>query len=84
METAVKRPTESTNKVLVNDDRPELVTTQLAPVTSIPVHDYRPALQNAVSWLGDRYLLAEPVTRRNEERKPYFVEARRWHPVTRH
>ncbi len=27
-------------------------------------HDYRLALQSAVSWLGERYLLAEPVARR--------------------
>ena len=30
---------------------------------ALPVHDYRPALECAVSWLGDRYLLAEPVRR---------------------
>jgi hypothetical protein len=35
-----------------------------------------------MSWLGDRYLLAEPVPRLvSEERKPYFAEQRRWHPV---
>ena len=48
---------------------------------TIPMHDYRAALQGAVSWLGDRYLLAEPVARLNEERRPYFAEQRRWHPV---
>lgn len=48
----------------------------------IPLHDYGPALQNAVSWLGDRYLLADPVPRRNDEPKPYFNEARSWHPQT--
>jgi hypothetical protein len=48
---------------------------------TIPTHDYRAALKGAVSWLGDRYLLAEPVARLNEERRPYFVEQRRWHPV---
>jgi hypothetical protein len=37
-----------------------------------------------VSWLGDRYLLAEPVPRRHEERKPFFAEVRRWLPSTRH
>ena len=79
MERYVKRTLEKANA-----EKLELVTTQLAPVAAIPVHDYRPALQNAVSWLGDRYLLAEPVTRRNGERKPYFVETRRWHPATRH
>ena len=67
--TDMKRPT----------DKPELALTQ-----TIPQHDYRPALQNAVSWLGDRYLLAEPVRRLSEERKDYFVETRRWHPATRH
>lgn len=49
----------------------------------IPEHDYGLALQNAVSWLGDRYLLAEPVPRRSEERKPFFVKPRRWHEALR-
>jgi hypothetical protein len=47
----------------------------------LPLHDYRPALQGALSWLGDRHLLAEPVPRLHEERTPYFAESRRWHPV---
>jgi hypothetical protein len=34
-----------------------------------PPHDYRPALQGALSWLGKRYLLAEPLNRRNDDRK---------------
>jgi hypothetical protein len=51
---------------------------------ALPVHDYRPALQCAVSWLGDRYLLAAPVRRLPEERKPFFAEIRRWFPPTRH
>jgi hypothetical protein len=46
----------------------------------LPRHDYDRALKNAVSWLGDRYLLAAPLTRRNDERKSYFAEPRRWHP----
>ena len=29
----------------------------------VPTHDYRAALQNAVAWLGNRYLLAEPLNR---------------------
>ena len=49
---------------------------------ALPVHDYRPALECAVSWLGDRYLLAEPV-RRTTERKPFFAETRHWFPSTR-
>jgi hypothetical protein len=31
--------------------------------TPLPVHDYEPALQRAVSWLGDRHLLATPAMR---------------------
>jgi hypothetical protein len=49
----------------------------------IPVHDYRSALQSAVSWLGERYVLAEPAQRRSEERKPFFSEIRSWLPPTR-
>ena len=47
----------------------------------LPIHDYRPALRCAVSWLGDRYLLAAPVTRRCDEPKPFFAESRRWFPT---
>src|SRR5688500_7638189 len=46
--------------------------------SQLPLHDYRHALQNAVSWLGQRYLLAEPVQKRREESKPFFVETPRW------
>ena len=53
-------------ELLENDVKDAKETTH-----SIPLHDYRPALQGAVSWLGDRYLLAEPVRRRNDT----------WHPV---
>ena len=49
---------------------------------SIPQHDYGLALQSAVSWLGDRYLLAEPVVRRREP-TPYYSEPRRWHEASR-
>lgn len=35
----------------------------------IPQHDYRLALQGALSWLGDRYLLAEPLNRRSDSHK---------------
>jgi len=35
----------------------------------IPQHDYRAALQGALSWLGDRYLLAEPQNRRTDDSK---------------
>ena len=51
-------------------------------VRTIPQHDYGLALQSAVSWLGDRYLLAEPVTRRQDP-APFFSEPRRWHVASR-
>jgi hypothetical protein len=46
-----------------------------------PLHDYRRALQNAVCWLGERYLLAQPAPRLAEARTQYFTEPRRWHPA---
>ena len=49
----------------------------------LPQFDYGLAVQTAVSWLGDRYLLAEPVTRRVEERKPFFFEPRHWYEARR-
>jgi hypothetical protein len=48
----------------------------------LPQYDYALALQNAVSWLGDRYLLAEPA-RRIAAPKPFFVETRSWHEAPR-
>jgi hypothetical protein len=45
----------------------------------IPVHDYGLALQNAVAWMGNRYLLAEPTPRRNDSRNFYFNQPRGWH-----
>jgi hypothetical protein len=40
----------------------------------VPLHDYGLALQSAVSWLGDRYLLAEPQQRRNDIHPIYLRE----------
>ena len=54
------------------DDRPRI----------IPLHDYGTALQSAVSWLGDRYLLADPVPRRSDDRKPFFNTPRSWYHST--
>ena len=48
---------------------------------SIPVHDYSPALQGAVSWLGKRYLLAEPLNRRSDDRKAHVDEPQRSKPA---
>lgn len=50
---------------------------------SIPQHDYGLALKSAVSWLGDRYLLAAPMPKRRDEHKDYFNEPRRWHEDAR-
>jgi hypothetical protein len=33
------------------------------PNSTLPVHDYELALQRAVSWLGDRHILATPSVR---------------------
>ena len=45
-----------------------------------PLHDYGAALQGALSWLGDRHLLAAPALRLQTAEVPYFAESRRWHP----
>jgi hypothetical protein len=47
----------------------------------LPVHDYGQALQSAVSWLGDRYLLAAPIPTRRPDRyaDAGFAVARRRH-----
>lgn len=50
-----------------------------SPSGSIPRHDYGLALKSAVTWLGDRYLLAAPLPKRSDDRKDYFIEPRRWH-----
>ena len=44
----------------------------------LPQFDYGLAVQTAVSWLGDRHLLAKPMPRRSAERPPYFVERQHW------
>jgi hypothetical protein len=53
------------------------------PKQLLPQHDYALALQSALSWLGDRYLLAEPVVRRAEPQSAFYVEPPRWHEVRR-
>jgi len=55
---------------LMTQDRPRL-----------PVEDYSVALRNAVSWLGKRYLLAEPVKAHSIAQKLpiYFAEQEHWH-----
>jgi hypothetical protein len=50
-------------------------TKKLKP--TLPTHDYRPALQGALSWLGNRYLLAEPLNRRSDDNKPQYPAMQR-------
>ncbi|HEY0802434.1 MAG TPA: hypothetical protein VGD54_16460 [Steroidobacteraceae bacterium] len=47
----------------------------------LPVEDYSHAIRNAVSWLGDRYLLAAPIDVRSIKHSPlrYFTEKASWH-----
>ena len=45
----------------------------------LPVDDYTAALRNAVSWLGDRYLLAVPVTRSEQATPRYLPQGRGWY-----
>ena len=49
--------------------------TSTAHTKAIPQHDYRPALQGALSWLGKRYLLAEPLNKRGDDRKEPQIAA---------
>ena len=44
----------------------------------LPVNDYSAALRNAVSWLGERYLLAVPVAR-SEATPRYLPQGPGWH-----
>jgi hypothetical protein len=53
------------------------VKTQKSKGQTIPQHDYRTALQGALSWLGDRYLLAEPLNRRSDGSKVHASEPHR-------
>jgi hypothetical protein len=47
---------------------------------TLPVHDYSYAVRNAVTWLGERYLLAVPIEpKHNNRRLPvYFLQPNPW------
>ena len=49
-------------------------TNRPAPETRrSPPHDYRRALQKAIAWMGDRYLLAAPLPRTNADNPKYWT-----------
>ena len=48
----------------------------------IPLQDYDSARRTAVTWLGDRYLLAQPVGRRPEDSSPFFNQPRQWYTAS--
>jgi len=56
--------------------------TQKPKSQTIPQHDYRSALEGALSWLGDRYLLAEPLNRRSDGGKIHVSESERSQPTS--
>ena len=45
----------------------------------LPVRDYSAALRNAVSSLGERYLLAVPVARSEQATPRYLPQGRGWY-----
>ena len=62
-------------QVYVEDD--ERVASR-DPLFDIDPKLYDAALRNAVTWLGDNYLLAVPTPRRAADSKPWFNAPRPW------
>jgi hypothetical protein len=56
------------------------MNTKKSTSQTIPQHDYRSALEGALSWLGDRYLLAEPLNRRSDDAKVHVSESQHSQP----
>jgi len=48
----------------------------------VPTHNYDQARQKAVSWLGDRYLLAEPTRKRDDGSKAYLKAPSDWYVIS--
>jgi len=48
----------------------------------VPTHNYDQARQKAVSWLGDRYLLAEPTRKRDDGSKTWLKPHSDWYVVS--
>ena len=53
---------------------------------SLPVHDYSNAIQGAVSWLGERHLLAIPVAAwpRRRHRPIFLLRSTPWLRTAKH
>lgn len=56
------------------------------PHPTLPVHDYSGAIQSAVSWLGERYILAAPVTPRRDAREvpAFLLHSESWSALPEH
>jgi len=48
----------------------------------VPTHNYDQAREKAVSWLGDRYLLAEPARKRDDGSKSYLKAPSDWYVIS--
>ena len=56
------------------------------PHPTLPVHDYSGAIQSAVSWLGNRYILAAPVAPRRDARyvPAFLLHSESWSAFAKH
>jgi hypothetical protein len=50
--------------------------------TLVPTYNYDQARQKAVSWLGDRYLLAEPARKRDDGSKGFLKAPSDWYVIS--
>lgn len=48
----------------------------------VPTHNYDQAREKALSWLGDRYLLAEPARKRDDGSKAFLKPPREWYVIS--
>jgi hypothetical protein len=51
---------------------------QAHTIPSLPVSNYSSEIARAVAWLGDRYLLAQPVNSALPRRQRLRTQVRRW------
>jgi len=52
----------------------------------LPPHDYSNAIQRAVSWLGERHLLATPIAALPRRRRPpiFLMPSTPWLQTAKH